>query len=289
MIRFATDKDYEPLKDIWRACFGDDEAYMNLFFETRYQFDQTIVYEIDGLVVAMLHLLPMALQGKGHRYTGKYIYAVATLEKYRGRGISTDLLSFVDDYLQEKEIDCAVLVPATQTLFSFYNKKGYAPFSNMGYIKINRDTLLHTNEILTSCTSKLSELKQIRACFFGKSNSFIVWDNDTLSYLDKEIILTGGQVITVTNENGGIAYAVCYMENETLTIKEIVTNDLQMEAVIFYLFEFFSANHCNIQIKSDFFTKYPKKILPFSLIKCYNNEIAEQVSKTIPYMGLVSD
>lgn len=289
MIRFATNQDYEQLKDIWRVCFGDDEAYINLFFQTRYQPNQTLIYQTDGQVVAMLHLLPMALQIKEQRYTGKYIYAVATLEEYRGKGISTRLLSFADDYLQKNQIDCAVLVPATQKLFSFYQQKGYVAFSDIGKISINPSTLLHSDVVLTSNIAKLSELEQMRASFFGANNAFIAWNKDTLAYLEAEIALTGGQAIALSDGCGGMAYAVCYAQNQILTIKEIATNHLEIEDVIFHLYQKFSLEYCDIQIKTDFFTRYPKKILPFSLIKWYNNKIVDQAYKTAPYMGLVSD
>ncbi|MEG2295284.1 MAG: GNAT family N-acetyltransferase [Oscillospiraceae bacterium] len=289
MIRFAQDKDYDQLKHIWQACFGDDEAYRNLFFETRYQTHQTIVYEEKDRVVAMLHLLPLELHIKGQYYKGKYIYAVGTLKEYRGKGISTNLLSFADNYLQKQAIDCVILVPATPSLFSFYEQRGFDFFSDIGGICIHASELLQTDTRITSTVSTLLELQEQRTVFFGTNSTFVAWDKDTLGYLDLEIIQTGGQVITLRNDNNGIGYVVCYMEDKLLTIKEIVVENLLIEDVIFHLYEKFSFENCNINIKSDFLTKYQKKILPFSLIKWYNNKIMKEVLGTTPYMGLVSD
>ena len=82
------------LKALWKNVFGDTDEYISLFFEKRFTPSQCVAAISGGKVVGMLFLLPFDLVCGNERYSGRYIYAVATHPDHRRQGISEAMLSF---------------------------------------------------------------------------------------------------------------------------------------------------------------------------------------------------
>ena len=70
--------DENALKALWREVFGDTDEYIDAFFQNVYQPGMASVIEEDGTVVAAAYAVPFGAV--------RYIFAVATRPKYRGRG-----------------------------------------------------------------------------------------------------------------------------------------------------------------------------------------------------------
>ena len=92
MIRFATREDVKELKWMWHHIFGDEMAYIDLFFEEIFKCDNTLIYDDCGVPVAMMYMVDYCLKQNGKSYKLVYLYALATKEEYRGRGIMNELL-----------------------------------------------------------------------------------------------------------------------------------------------------------------------------------------------------
>ena len=79
------------------------------------------------IVNADLHAVSMELsqivEKPNHRIA--YIYAVATAEKFRGKGICHKLMEDTHKYLKEYGYEGAILVPGNEGLFRFYEGIGY--------------------------------------------------------------------------------------------------------------------------------------------------------------------
>ena len=116
MIGFALDKHTDGIKRLWKNAFGDED--INEFLKNYKK--NILVYIENGNVCGMLSMLPI-LMGEEK---GRYIYAVATDENYRGRGISSELLEWARKYSQDMGEKFLVLVPAEKSLFNFYEKRG---------------------------------------------------------------------------------------------------------------------------------------------------------------------
>ena len=66
------------LREVWKVVFGDDGAFMEMFFRELYLPGMAQVVEEDGKIVASAYVIPFG--------EANYIYAVGTLPAYRGRG-----------------------------------------------------------------------------------------------------------------------------------------------------------------------------------------------------------
>lgn len=109
------------LRSLWQEAFGDDDSYLDLFFSTAFSPSRCRCAVEDGKVTAALHWLDCACRGRKLAY----IYAVATGEPFRGRGIATKLLEDTHSHLARLGYEGTVLVPGEAPLFRFYEKLGY--------------------------------------------------------------------------------------------------------------------------------------------------------------------
>ena len=131
-IRFVTAGNaaaMEQMKAVWKQCFDADEAYLQLYFSTRYRPEQTLAFFDDDRLLGMLTLLPCTYrgwwQGRERFYRGCYLFAVGTLPVAQGRQIATKLLSAADAWMQKTGVEMALLAPAEDSLYSFYQRRGY--------------------------------------------------------------------------------------------------------------------------------------------------------------------
>ena len=77
------------LRDLWKAAFGDTDAFLDDFFSTAYAPHRCRCIVMDGQVAAALYWLDCACEGRKLAY----IYAVATHPHHRGKGLCRTLMS----------------------------------------------------------------------------------------------------------------------------------------------------------------------------------------------------
>jgi len=117
-MRIAVPSDRPALTALWTSCFGDASAVVESFFDTVW--DNVTVFVTDD-VSAMLTAMPVRWQDK----SAAYIYAVATDPDHRGKGLCNALMAYAEDFLRSRGFSYAILSPAEESLFRFYEKMGY--------------------------------------------------------------------------------------------------------------------------------------------------------------------
>ena len=75
----ARPEDEGALRRLWRAVFGPEEAFMDLFFRRVFVPGNTAVADAEGSVVSAAYGVDFG--------TARYIYAVGTHPDHRGRGL----------------------------------------------------------------------------------------------------------------------------------------------------------------------------------------------------------
>lgn len=111
----------EELKGLWREAFGDEDAFIEDFLETAFSPQRCRCAYESGSLGAMLYWLDGTFQGRKIAY----VYAVATAQSRRGRGLCRALMEDTHALLKEQGYAAAMLYPATQALEELYRKLGY--------------------------------------------------------------------------------------------------------------------------------------------------------------------
>ena len=139
-LRKTAPSDIPALKELWKAAFSEKDEDISDFFEMVYPTAMGFCAEEDGQLAAMLYALPVVLAGgetesaffakslKNAVFSERkaaYVYAVATAEQYRRKGVCKKLMEFAEKELRKRYFSCVMLVPADETLTEYYRKNGY--------------------------------------------------------------------------------------------------------------------------------------------------------------------
>lgn len=118
MIEFSIDfcNDDKQIIHVWKSVFGDSDEDI-LFFLNQCKQKKCLGVFVDNQLVSMLFMIDCIYGG----LNGKYIYAVSTLEDYRGNGFAGMLVEKAKEYAQ----DFLWLIPAEESLIGFYEKLGF--------------------------------------------------------------------------------------------------------------------------------------------------------------------
>lgn len=112
----------EPqLQRLWRLAFGDEESFIQCFFNQVYRPERCRCVLVDGQAAAVLYWFDGECRGRKLAY----LYAVATHPDFRRRGLCRLLMEDTHDHLTKLGYDGTLLLPAEEWLRPMYQKMGY--------------------------------------------------------------------------------------------------------------------------------------------------------------------
>ncbi len=132
MIQFADDTTKQEVWDMWKTCFGDPDAYMELYFHHKYRNENTLLYMDEGKAVASLQMLPYQFTFCGGEIPVIYLSGVCTLPQARKKGFVHQLLLQSFAVAADRAIPLMLLVPQELWLLQFYDKYGFAQTFDSG-------------------------------------------------------------------------------------------------------------------------------------------------------------
>ena len=126
-IDYPTRARIPALRSLWTQAFGDDDAFLDLFFSTAYGETRCRCITLQGQIAAALYWFDCAAEGE----TFAYLYAVATDPAFRGKGLCRALMEDTHHLLKDQGYAGTVLVPGEPGLFDMYEKMSYTVLSGM--------------------------------------------------------------------------------------------------------------------------------------------------------------
>jgi predicted acetyltransferase len=126
MIQFADDSTKQAVRDMWKICFGDSDAYMDIYFNHKYRNENTLIYIEDNKAVASLQLLFFNFTFHGREIPIAYLSGLCTLPNYRNQGFMKQLIIKSYQVAKEREIPLMILVPQDKGVMNYYERFGFA-------------------------------------------------------------------------------------------------------------------------------------------------------------------
>lgn len=123
MLSMAQECDRNDLTALWREAFGQESYAVN--FYQMVLFEDIIVWRANGRSVSMLHFLPCSFCFERRTYRGVYLYALATLKRYRNKGIMGKLIRAAKERAERENFDFLCLAAATPSLCGYYETFGF--------------------------------------------------------------------------------------------------------------------------------------------------------------------
>ena len=121
-IDYPSQEQISQLRALWQEAFGDKEAFLEQFYTQGFAPDRCRCITEEEEVVAALYWFDCSYCNQPLAY----LYGVATSKKYRKKGYCRALVENTHTHLKYLGYAGAVLVPATEELFSLYEKMGYS-------------------------------------------------------------------------------------------------------------------------------------------------------------------
>ncbi len=195
MIRFSMEDDLPQLHTLWQEAFLESAEDTASYFTMRHQHENMLVDVSGDEVTAMLSLLPVTLKSAGWAKKARYIFAVATKKNHRGLGISTRLMEEAHKLIKEEGGVAGLLVPAEESLFSFYQKRGYetAFFMDENRILPQQIQKPDAQDSLVDCAA--SEYFILREALCENNSLFVSWDVEALTYIKESFERSGGRML----------------------------------------------------------------------------------------------
>lgn len=119
-------KTREQVKSLWRLCFNDTEAFIEMYFRLRYNKDVNIAIQSGEEVIAALQMLPYPMTFCGEQVPVSYVSGACTHPDFRSRGVMRELLSQAFATMYRNDVLFSALIPAEPWLFDYYARSGYA-------------------------------------------------------------------------------------------------------------------------------------------------------------------
>lgn len=193
------EKDEAQIKKIWQTCFGDEEEYISFYLEHRMTETNMLVIYQDGKAVSMASFLPVEYNCGGTYVSARYVYAVATLPEYRGRGLARDILTFARQKFKEP----LILAPAEESLCRYYEKIGFQrAFKEVkqpvtGDIQAmeisDADEAFVTERVTPEEYAKIRDEKLAR-------EGYVRWDDEAIQFAIEQNTLFGGETCVIASE-----------------------------------------------------------------------------------------
>ncbi len=163
------------LKELWKEAFGDSDAFLDVFFTKVYSKDRTRIQRTDGKISSALYFFNCEFNGKKIAY----LYAIATKKEFRNRGLCNALMKDTHTHLKELGYAGAILCPASDSLFGFYEKMGY---KTCAYID-EEEAYAEKGDIILNKISG-EEYMRLRRDFLPLNG--VIQENENLDFLNTE-------------------------------------------------------------------------------------------------------
>lgn len=125
MIRLSDTHIAPQIYEMWKICFDDTEAFVDLYFSEKFKNENTLVYLENGKAAASLQISSYQFSFFGAEIPIAYISGACTLPEYRKKGYMGKLLTEAFELMQKRNIPLSLLIPAEKWLYDYYSKYGY--------------------------------------------------------------------------------------------------------------------------------------------------------------------
>ena len=232
------DRNREEIHKIWETCFGDEAELVDFYLDKRMTEDNMLIICQDGHAVSMASFLDMNIRDGEEWKPAKYVYSVATLPGYRGRGYAGKILKKAEEIFNMP----LVLVPAEKELVGYYRKVGFTEAYPSERLLEKQDVPeLFAMELNSYSVEEITaaEYKKIREQKLMR-DGFIAWDEAAIRFAMDFNCFCGGRTVKVVwsddisrDESAEDADILMYCpEDGTLHIIETTLGKEQFEELL---------------------------------------------------------
>lgn len=225
---------------LWDKCFSEeDKRFVDFYFEKRYTDQDNVYIEKDGKVVSALQLISYPFSYYGKTIGCAYLSGCGTDPEYRSQGLMNDVIVKALNQAKSNGACFAALIPASESLFNYYEGTSFIPTFDYSKIKINKSQQSTANgqQLVSGCqiislqdhkTTRLQEdgeidFYQVYEYFNTKMrarNCCIQHDEYDFGVICKDLELFDNHLLVAKYGEDICGLAFCYLRNGEVFIKD---------------------------------------------------------------------
>lgn len=225
---------------LWDKCFSEeDKRFVDLYFEKRYTNQDNIFIEKDGKVVSALQLISYPFSYYGKTIGCAYLSGCCTDPEYRSQGLMNDVIIKSLNQAKNNGACFAALIPASESLFNYYEGTNFIPTFDYSKIKINKSQQSTANgqQLVSGCqiisyrVEESQSLKdeseidfyQVYEYFNTKMrsrNCCVQHDEYDFGVILKDLELFDNHLLVAKYGEDICGLAFCYLRNGEIYIKD---------------------------------------------------------------------
>ena len=225
---------------LWDKCFSEeDKRFVDLYFEKRYTEQDNIFIEKDGKVVSALQLISYPFSYYGKTIGCAYLSGCCTEPDYRSQGLMNDLIIKSLNQAKNNGACFAALIPASESLFNYYEGTNFISTFDYSRIKINKShqPTADSHQLVSGCqiislqdyttTGQQEEgeidFYQVYEYFNTKMrsrNCCVQHDEYDLGVILKDLELFDNHLLVAKYGEDICGLAFCYLRNGNIYIKD---------------------------------------------------------------------
>ena len=217
-------------KALWDKCFSEeDKRFVNFYFEKRYNEQDNIHIEKDGKVVSAMQLISYPFSYYGKTIGCSYLSGCCTDPEYRSQGLMNDLIIRALNQAKNNGACFAALIPASESLFNYYEGTNFIPTFDYSKIRIKRQQTTDNGQQTATISvfdneSDPEAFYQVYDYFNTKMrsrNCCIQHDEYDFGVITKDLELFDNHLFVAKYGEDICGLAFCYLRNDEIFIKDI--------------------------------------------------------------------
>lgn len=277
-------------KALWKAAFGDEDSYIDYFYDHCVTPEDMLVLLEDGVLRSMLALLPVTLAlPDGTQVSAPYVYALATDPEARKKGFGRKLLHYADEYLAERGLECVTVVPAEPSLHKFFSAMGFSECFALRKIQLLPDEVGTPAPGDGTVPIGPREYGVLREALLAGS-FHAVYPPALLTY-QQGVSRAGGGNLLRLDVGGSVGCAVVeYTARGGLVVKELLIDPPKISAALAAVAAAFPAEHYHLRTPAFWPGPQTSYLQPFAMIKWLSGrEQRTWGEEQTAYFGLAFD
>ena len=217
-------------RTLWDKCFSEeDKRFVDFYFEKRYNEQDNIHIEKDGKVVSAMQLISYPFSYYGKTIGCSYLSGCCTDPDYRSQGLMNDLIIKALTQAKNNGACFAALIPATESLFNYYEGTNFIPTFDYSKIRIKRQQTTDNGQQTATISvfdneSESETFYQVYDYFNTKMrsrNCCIQHDEYDFSVITEDLELFDNHLLVAKYGEDICGLAFCYLRNGEIFIKDV--------------------------------------------------------------------
>jgi len=210
MLRQALIDDISEIKELWALGFGDKDPFLDFYFTRYFKPAHTMVALDGGRIVSSLQMPPVIFTHTGIDLKAAYVHGVVTHPDHRKRGYAAALVEAAIVQLKKNGCLVCALIPASDSLFNFYRRFGFADVFSVSETKISLadlPQLYEKNFAVKRLDTEKDRLFDFYTSAYRGADFAVLKGKDDFTFFLDEFLAFEGDVYIAENGNGIAACA----------------------------------------------------------------------------------